>query len=90
MKGRTARLEATHQKTVTRLKEHCDLCGLSLWVDYHSYRIVTCLDGLWALRIVVRRCVQLECPRYRIAYRPEEEGRWALLTCESLVWISSL
>jgi Transposase, Mutator family len=78
MKGRTARLEATHQKRLTPLKEDCDVCGQSLWVGYHSHRIVTCLDGLWALRIVVRRCVQPECPRYRIAYRPEEEGRWAL------------
>jgi hypothetical protein len=78
MKGRTARLEATHRKRLTPLKEHCDVCGQSLWVGYHSHRIVTCLDGLWALRIVVRRCVQPHCPRYRIAYRPEEEGGWAL------------
>jgi len=27
---------------------------------------------------VVRRCVQPECPRYHVAYRPEEEGSWAL------------
>jgi hypothetical protein len=39
---------------------------------------VTKLDGLWKLTIVVRRCIQPECPRYRVAYRPEEEGCWAL------------
>jgi hypothetical protein len=39
---------------------------------------VTRLDGLWQLTLVVRRCVQPECPRYHVAYRPEEEGRWAL------------
>lgn len=33
-------------------------------------------DG--ALTIVVRRCNQPECPRYHVAYRPEEEGGWAL------------
>jgi len=33
-------------------------------------------DG--ALTMVVRRCIQPECPRYHRAYRPEEEGRWAL------------
>jgi hypothetical protein len=27
---------------------------------------------------VVRRCVQPECSRYHVAYRPEEEGGWAL------------
>jgi hypothetical protein len=30
------------------------------------------------LTIVVRRCIQPECPRYHVAYRPEEEGGWAL------------
>jgi hypothetical protein len=78
MKGRTPRLEATHKKTVTPLKEQCDACGQPLWVGYHNHRTVTRLDGLWALTIVVRRCVQPECPHYHIAYRPEEEGRWAL------------
>lgn len=78
MKGRTPRLEATHKKTMTPLKEHCDLCGQPLWVGYHNHRVVTRLDGLWALRIVVRRCIEPECPRYRLAYRPEEEGGWVL------------
>jgi hypothetical protein len=36
------------------------------------------LDGLWKLTIVVRRCIHPECSRYHVAYRPEEEGRWAL------------
>jgi len=36
------------------------------------------LDGLWKLTIVVRRCIHPECPRYHVAYRPEEEGCWAL------------
>src|SRR5438045_8863150 len=36
------------------------------------------LDGLWKLMIVVRRCMQPECPCYHVAYRPEEEGGWAL------------
>src|SRR5260370_24202492 len=49
-----------------------------LWVGYHGHRTVTRLDGLWKLTIVVRRCMQPECPRYHVAYRPEEEGGWAL------------
>jgi len=84
MKGRTARLDATHRKTLTPFNEHCDTCGQLLWVGYHAHRTVTRLDGLWALTIVVRRCVQPQCPRYRIAYRPEEEGGWALLRAR--VW----
>ena len=78
MKGRTARAEATHMTTLTPLKEQCEQCGQPLWVGYHGHRTVTRLDGLWKLTVVVRRCVQPECPRYHVAYRPEEEGRWAL------------
>lgn len=78
MRGRTPRLEATHARRLTPLKESCEQCGQPLWVGYHSPRTVTRLDGLWKLTIVVRRCIQPECPRYHVAYRPEEEGRWAL------------
>jgi len=63
---------------LTPLKESCQQCGQPLWVSYHGHRTVTKLDGLWKLTMVVRRCMQPECPRYHVAYRPEEEGRWAL------------
>jgi hypothetical protein len=78
MKGRTARPEATHAIRLAPLKEHCEQCGQPLWVSYHGHRTVTQLDGLWKLTIVVRRCIQPDCPRYHVAYRPEEEGSWAL------------
>ncbi len=75
---RPPRPEATHTMTLTPLKESCQQCGQPLWVGYHAHRTVTKLDGLWKLTIVVRRCIQPECPRYHVAYRPEEEGGWAL------------
>lgn len=78
MRGRTPRQEATHSIRLTPLKESCEQCGQPLWVGYHGSRTVTRLDGLWKLTIVVRRCIHPECPRYHVAYRPEEEGRWAL------------
>ena len=78
MKGRTARAEATHAMRLTPLKEVWEECGQPLWVGYHATRTVTKLDGLWKLTIVVRRCVQPECPCYHVAYWPEEEGSWAL------------
>src|SRR5260370_12064163 len=78
MRGRTRRLEATQSTTLTPMREAWEACGQPLWVGYHTHRTVTKLDGLWKLTIVVRRCVQPECPRYHVAYRPEEEGRWAL------------
>jgi hypothetical protein len=84
MKGRTPRLEATHKKRLTPLKEQCDVCGQPLWVGYHNHRTVTRLDGLWALTIVVRRCIQPQCPRYRIAYRQGSKkvaGRYRMVRC---------
>jgi hypothetical protein len=78
MKGRTPRPEATHTIKLTPLKESCEECGQPLWVGYHSTRTITKLDGLWKVTLVVRRCVQPDCPRYHVVYRPEEEGRWAL------------
>jgi hypothetical protein len=78
MKGRTARPEALHKKTLKPLKEYCEHCGQPLWVSYHAHRTVTQLDGLWKLTLVVRRCREPQCPRYHVAYRPEEEGKWAL------------
>src|SRR5213593_4424810 len=78
MARRTPRLEATHEKTLTPLKERCEQCGQPLWVACHSHRTVTTLSGLCKLRLVVRQCVQPNCPRFHQRYRPEEEGRWAL------------
>ncbi len=75
---RPPRPEATHAITLTPLQDSCQQCGQPLWVGYHGHRRVTKLDGLWKLTIVVRRCIQPECPRYHVAYRPEEEGCWAL------------
>src|SRR5436309_3752660 len=75
---RPPRPQATHAMTLTPLKEYCEQCGQLLRVGYHGHRTVTKLDGLWKLTIVVRRCMQPECPCYHVAYRPEEEGGWAL------------
>ena len=76
MARRTPRPISSHAITLTPLKEHCEQCGQPLWVGYHGHRTVMKLDGLWRLTIVVRRCMQPQCPRYHVAYRPEEEGRW--------------
>jgi hypothetical protein len=49
-----------------------------MWVAYHAHRTITTLHGLCRLTVVVRRCGNASCPRYQQAYRPEEEGQWAL------------
>ncbi len=78
MARRTPRLEATHEKTLTPLKERCEQCGQPLWVAYHGHRTVTTLSGVWKLTLVVRQCIEPNCPRFHQRYRPEEEGYWAL------------
>ena len=69
MARRTPRLEATHEKTLTPLKERCEQCGQPLWVAYHGHRTVTTLSGLWKLTLVVRQCIEPNCPRFHQRYR---------------------
>jgi hypothetical protein len=40
-------------------------------------RTITTLDGMWRLRLRIRRCNNEACPLYHLPYRPEEEGMWA-------------
>jgi hypothetical protein len=76
--SRPTRPRATHEKKLTPLRENCETCKEPLQVGYNGHRMVTQLEGTFRLTIVVRRCVKPECPQYHVAYRPEEEGRWAL------------
>jgi len=64
-----------HLKPVSH---QCWGCGQSMWVAYHTTRTITRLDGLHHLTLHVRRCRNHECSHYHRAYRPEEEGQWAL------------
>lgn len=78
MARRNPRPQATHEKILIPLKERCEQCDQPLWVANHSHRTVTTLSGLWKLTLVVRHCIEPDCPRFHQRYRPEEEGRWAL------------
>jgi len=59
-------------------KTTCVECGQEMWVAYHAHRKIITLEGLRRLTLQVRRCRNQECGRYKCAYRPEEEGRFAL------------
>lgn len=78
MSRRGSRPTAKQEKRLEVQKTECAECGQEMWVAYHKERKVMTLQGLYCLRLVVRRCRNQECPRYKRAYRPEEEGRWAL------------
>src|SRR5258708_27697211 len=78
MGRRGSRSAATHEQTLSPLREQCSACGQRLWMAYHHHRTVVRLDGLWRVTIWVRHCVNTTCSQYHRAYVPEEAGAWAL------------
>jgi len=77
-RGKLARPAASRQQFLEPLQTRCAECGVGLWVAYHNTRTVMTLAGLCRLILRIRRCPNAACPRYHQAYRPEEEGAWAL------------
>jgi ribosomal protein S27AE len=78
MSRRGSRPAAKQEKRLEVQRTRCVECGQEMWVAYHKERKIMTLQGLCRLTLVVRRCRNGECPCYKRAYRPEEEGRWAL------------
>lgn len=72
------RPEAQQHERLEPQRTRCIECEHPMWVAYHGHRTITTLQGLCQLTLVVRRCRNQACSRYQCAYRPEEEGRWAL------------
>jgi Transposase, Mutator family len=72
------RPSATIARLLAPLQTRCPACGGALWMAYHATRTVTTLEGLWQLRLKVRRCVNPACAGYHRPYRPEEEGSLVL------------
>jgi len=78
MARRQRRPTPTSAHTLMPQRTHCVGCGGPLWVAYHSERVVTTLTEVAGLTLAVRRCQNPACVLYHHAYRPEEEGAWAL------------
>ena len=74
----TARAAADRSKVLNTLRTRCPHCERRMWSDYENDRKVVRLNGIWRLRLKIRRCPNSECPRYHVPYRPETEGRYAL------------
>src|SRR3972149_4648770 len=74
-----AKPQPTEERSLDTLTRACPSCGRRMWFEYENRRSVAMLDGqVVRLRLHIRRCQNITCDRYRKAYRPEEEGRWAL------------
>jgi hypothetical protein len=69
-----AAIDLTLEPSQTR----CWMCGGPMWVAYRNVRTISTLDGLRRLTLRIRRCERPACDRYHRAYRPEDEGAWAL------------
>jgi hypothetical protein len=78
MARRTRRPRPTQAQMLEPCNARCPHCGGPAHVAYHNTRRVTTLTGVWQLTLRIRRCIAPACPFYRQAYRPEEEGAWAL------------
>ena len=77
-----ARRQHSPTPTITQALEtqrtQCVACGGALWVAYHKKRTISTLTEVVGLTLAIRRCQNPACPLYHRAYRPEEEGGWAL------------
>ena len=78
MARRTKRPPVTRQVHLRPERRQCSACGGSVWAAYENERTVTTLDAVCRLTLTIARCHTPACPRFRISYRPEEEGAWSL------------
>ena len=78
MARRTARPQPSQTLELPALTRTCPECGGPLWAAYKAQRSVTTLEGTVRLRLQVRRCRGLQCPRRALPLRPEQEGHFAL------------
>jgi MULE transposase domain len=78
MARKDCRPVATAEQLLTPLCTHCGFCGQPMRIAYRTQRTITTLQGICRLTLRVRQCRNLHCEWYHRAFRPEEEGRWAL------------
>ncbi len=76
--SRAAAVTPERERVLTPERECCPACGQRLWIAPTKQRRVVRLDGVWRLRLRVRRCRNLACAQYHHAYVPEEVGAWVL------------
>src|SRR5512135_872980 len=77
-KRRRPRPQPDSALTLTRISLNCPECQQGLHADYNNFRTITTLDGTIRLTLTIRRCHNLDCPRFLRPYRPEAEPHFAL------------
>jgi hypothetical protein len=56
----------------------CLACGSPMRIRYENRRTLVTLTGSVRLRLKIRRCETIACPRFHKPYRPESEGTLSL------------
>ena len=77
-KRRRPRPQPDRALTLVPVTRDCPECQHRLSADYKNFRTITTLDGTIRLTLTIRRCPNLECPRFLRPYRPEAEPHFAL------------
>src|SRR5246127_3818937 len=77
-KRRRPRPQPDRALTLTPVLLDCPECRHRTYADYHNYRTITTLDGVFRLTLTIRRCPNPACSRFLRPYRPEAEPHFAL------------
>ena len=67
-----------HERVLRPARRLCPDCGSLMRIRYENHRTLVMLTGSVRLRLKIRRCETIGCPRYHKSYRPETEGALAL------------
>jgi hypothetical protein len=78
MARKSSQPKATSSEVLECVQQNCPSCGKPMWNEYNNLRRVRTLKGVVQLLLKIRRCQNRSCERYKIKYRPEQEGSWAL------------
>src|SRR4051812_4920646 len=74
----SARTRPGRERILQPLQRVCPSCRQPMRIRYENRRTLVTLSGAVRLRLKIRRCEQLGCPRHHTPYRPEAEGGIAL------------
>src|ERR1051325_10517340 len=74
----SARTRPDRERILQPLQRVCPSCRQPMRIRYENRRTLVTLSGAVRLRLKIRRCEQVGCPRHHTPYRPEAEGGIAL------------
>jgi hypothetical protein len=74
----SARVRPDRERVLRPARQRCLVCGSRMRIRYENRRTLVTLTGSVRLRLKIRRCETVGCPRLHRPYRPEAEGALAL------------